>query len=267
MKTFRQFVTEQADPIEQGKIDANGYPCVMVNNIRNTGMGPNGVPFALIDNKRPKAAKVQEKTDPTYYHDQWIEHNDNEHLGHSVHEVHKSLVEKDKSSGNDADHVRAYTNESQWANKGLLRAHHSGETHDAVMGGVHIANMDKAVGRNKLGHDLHTYSGVTFHPGKLAAKHPEGHLHLPAYTSTSIDKETAHGFATGDENEETHVMHFHLKKGQAGKYAEPHSANKGEHEFIMPRGTTVKVNPKPDKYQDNYGGTTHVWHAHVVDKE
>jgi hypothetical protein len=266
MQSFKSFVAEQNKPVEQGKV-ANGVPCAVVNWRRKSAT--QSVPAALIDwSHAPE--RLSEKHDSAHagghYGDisDWHDEYDNDHIGHGG-EVHDHLVKHDKGDEHDNSVVNDYTRDSSGLNRHLYNSHVDGEKHKENAGGINVKAMDKAVGKTKLKHDLHTYSGVTFNPGKLAKQHPEGHLHLPAFTSTSIDKETAHGFATGDENEEKHVIHFHLKKGQAMKYAEPHSENPGEHEVILPRNTTWKLHPRPDTYEDNFGDPTKVWHAHPVE--
>lgn len=275
MQTFKQFVTEQNKPVEQGKLDAFGIPCALVNWRRNGSIGPDGVPAALITKpvRKPVQEKAGEPAHPEhvggYYGDkeEWDEKYDNGHIGHGG-EVHDHLVKADKTVGKEKEHVQAYTRDSTYLNRHLYNKHVDGEHHDSEVHGIPVKEMDKAVTRNKLHHDLHVYSGVTWHPGELAKQHQDRHIHLPAYTSTSLDKGVAHSFATGDKNNQQHVIHFHLKKGQAGKYVEHHTENPGEHEFILPRNTTVKIHPRPDRYYDHLSDTeTHVWHAHVVDSK
>jgi len=286
MQTLKQFIAESNRPIEQGKVDASGVPCAMVNWNRNRAVGPDGVPAALVQKptptKNPEPDLVSEKEEPKhpdampehlggYYGDkeEWHDEYDNYKAAKGGYELHNQLVANDKTVGEkEKDHVQAYTRDSSYLNRHLFNKHVDGEKHDEEVRGINIKTMDKAVTRNKLKHDLHVYSGVTWHPGNVAKQHPERHVHLPAYTSTSLDKSVAHGFATGDENNNTHVIHFHLKKGQPGKYVEHHTENPGEQEFILPRNTTVKIHPRPDRYEDAVSGqVTHVWHAHVVGKE
>jgi len=273
MLKFKQFVTEQAKPVEQGKVDASGLPCALVNWRRNGAIGPDGVPAALIT--KPTRKAVQEKMDAPethehlggYYGDkeEWDEKWDNHMPGH---ELHDNLVKTDKSVGRDVEDVKSYTRDSAPLNRHLYNRHVDGEQHDDTVKGINVKSFDKTVGRNKLKHDMHVYSGVTWHPGDVAKQHPDRHVHLPAYTSTTLSKDVAHAFATGDSENATHVIHFHLKKGQPGKYVEHHTENPGEHEFIMPRNTTIKIHPRPDRYEDAISGNvTHVWHAHVVSKE
>jgi hypothetical protein len=42
----------------------------------------------------------------------------------------------------------------------------------------------------------------------------------------------------------------------------------GAKEHLMPRGTTLKINPKPEVHTDNLGVQMHIWKAtRVLDKD
>jgi hypothetical protein len=109
----------------------------------------------------------------------------------------------------------------------------------------------------------------------MAAKDPEGKLHLPAYTSTSTSKATALNFATDHPDSKgkrhNHILHIHLKPGQKGHYIGDQGYHGNEYEFLLPRNTTLKVHPKPQSFPagshhlNDY--PVHVWHAHVVPNE
>jgi hypothetical protein len=67
------------------------------------------------------------------------------------------------------------------------------------------------------------------------------------------------------------VLHIHLKKGQRGLYVGEHSAVGNEHEYLLPRHTTLKVHPTPTILPPGSHFSNmepiHVWHAHVVPNE
>lgn len=274
MLGFKAFVAKSKKPIEQGAM-VNGVPSAVVDPNyaakRGYGIGPDGVPCAVVDfGDRKKAKPVTEKYKggPDQYTFQWYDHHDNDHIGSHMGEVHDHLVKHDKTVDSDKVHVRAYTHDSQWTNKGLHEHHVEGTKPASQIGGVEIAHLDKALARNKLKQPLHVYSGVRWHPGNVSSKHPEGHIHLPAYTSTSLDKETAHMFAENSHSPDgdRHVIHFHVPKGHTGKYVDHVSGNRGENEFLLPRGTNWKIHPKADSYQHD-DHVLHVWHAHPVDSK
>jgi hypothetical protein len=263
MLGFKQFVTEQSKPIEQGFVDQSGVPHALIlkpKRIKKGYVDEQGMPHALIlkPNRKALTEKVNEK---------WESENDNSHLGKNVDEVHRHLVSKDKTTDADKGHIRNYTEDSKSLNTTLYQNAAKGIKTERHVNGHDTKGIDAALSRNKLGHDLHVYTGTGFDPNKLASKHPERHIHLDAYTSTSIHKGIAKEFAdSGDEH--MHVIHLHLKKGQKGKYIAHHSpGNEEEHEFLLPRNTTIKLHPEPTIHHDSYGSKYHVWHAHVVDQK
>jgi hypothetical protein len=266
MLRFAQYLNEQTAPVEQGVIDSHGVPngVVLHQRITQGAKSKDGTPMGLIAKKRLKPMTEGRALD------KWMDHNDNHHIGETHNQVHAHMVASDRSPGtDDTKHVKKYSDESAHLNKQLYRGALRGEKVDTTkhIAGHDVKGLDKALSRNKLGHDLHVHSGLGFNIGEHAAKHAEGHFHLPAYTSTSLSKHTAMEFAEPDENNESHILHLHLKKGQKGKYIAAHSHAPEEREFVVPRGTTVKVHPKPDEHYTDDGQKIHVWHAHVVDKK
>lgn len=209
---------------------------------------------------------------------EWENHHDNHHLGEHPDAVHDKLnMSHDKWKEHpDHDHVFKYTQSSATLNHNLIQ-HASGQDpfrhedhhteHDKewtdsqkLKHEHHVAGLDNALKHSKLEHDVHVYHGTyRWHPGEEAAKNSQNKVKLPAYTSTSIEKEKARGFA--GRGDSSHVLHIHMKKGQHGMYVGSHSDFAHEREMILPRNTTLKIHPHPTKLSDG----THVWHAHVTD--
>jgi hypothetical protein len=95
--------------------------------------------------------------------------------------------------------------------------------------------------------------------------------------STSIDKKTAAGFSrtnlhntpqqVSDNMEEgrpkAHILHLHLKAGQRGMYMGAYGDCGNEHEFILPRDSTIKVHHEPTILHNGI----HVWHGHIDNDE
>jgi hypothetical protein len=250
MKSLKTFIKEST---EMGHV-VNGVPCAIVDFPRNRSVSESFPHWA----GKGRKADIND----------WLNDNDNESHG-GVSGVHDTLSEHDKHDEDDAESIRHYTENSTLMNRRLYREHTTGTS------SPHPMAMDGVIKKNSLPHDLHVYSGVKWNPGEVAAKHPEGHVHLPAFTSTSTDPYVAHGFArdhainkattNSHEHTENHIIHFHLKEGQTAKYVGHTSEVKDEHEVILPRNTTIKVHPTPDTYEDEYSGEkTHVWHAHTV---
>ena len=115
------------------------------------------------------------------------------------------------------------------------------------------------------GIDVH--SGIKFHPDVEASKHPDRHIHLPAYTSTSLRPLKARTFASlqGGGGIDRHVLSIHVKKGQNALPILHNSSHLYEDEVLLPRDTTLKVAAKPHKIDGENGGIkTHYWKAHIV---
>lgn len=219
----------------------------------------------------------------------WYEKHDNDHIASNVNGVNDKL----KTHINN-DHLSDYTHYSRDTNLELIhkaagkpsifddedyfhkdeREIKKAKFHETVKGLDHLIDNHKP-----LEHDLHVYHGTQqWHPGKEAAKHSDGHVHLPGYTSTSISKDRANYFSGrgapwAEEKAGSHILHIHLKKGQKGVYVGHNtSADENEHEFLLPRGTTLKIHPKPIKltnyHKDGAGKLhprhVHVWHAEPV---
>lgn len=302
MQSFKSFLNEARNTYpDQGALDANGLPCVHISHDRSLLKGVPGVDPSVPDVAGPgdklagpEAAEAaalaslkEGRGGDLDLSKSWEKRNDNDHIGPTHDHVAAVLDATQKREGKDHEHLFRYTDGSHQLNRALHQAHIKGEPAPSHVGDPlhkksyhHVAALDDALHRNSLHDDVHFYSGVAFHPGKQAAKHADNHIHLPAYTSSSIDKDTAQHFAhaggyrhpeiKGHDKDGTeihgHIIHFHMKKGQKGAYVGAKSSYSTEREFLVPRNTTIKVHPRPERYQDaKTGKHYHVWHARVVD--
>lgn len=227
-----------------------------------------------VDEKVADLAQVQ---DETLW--EWEHNHENTHLskfqGNSLDLTLANQYPHDHHSPEHKKAIKKYTENSLRLNRHLLDQYKAGTEPGDTFENHNIGHLDDVVHERALRHDLHVYSGVGFHPGEEAAKDPEGKLHLPAYTSTSVNKTTALNFATDrfDSKGErhNHILHIHLKPGQKGHYIGERGYHGNEYEFLLPRNTTLKVNPKPQSFPagshrlNDY--PVHVWHAHVVPNE
>lgn len=305
MKTFKQFLTEAkitsigqyASDNSFGKdagIAKDGTPMALIGmnriHIPNFGIDPSGMPMALVGNTRKfKKYKLSEEYLPDLSQfapipkssskdeEAWF-HNHDENASYGANPIEQG-AELHNWQDNDPleQHTRAYSRHSADLNKSLLDHGLRGREHPKKffdeLHAFDLQKLDTEVGKHKLDHPLHTYSGVGFHPGKLAAQHPEGHVTLPAYTSTSLDKNVAKGFAdtagyVKDKGTplDKHIIHFKLPKGQRGKFIGKNSEYPGEQEYLLPRNTKIKIHPKP-KMVKRLGKIYHVWTAHPIDPE
>lgn len=181
-----------------------------------------------------------------------------------------------RRSDKQAKAVEKYTYDSGGINRPLIHnatLGHSGytkNTHD------HITALD-SVTDHVYGHAHSLYHGAGFNPDSFASKHPDRHIKLPGFTSTSVDKDQAHKFAraygTTDEHEvhNSHVLHIHTNSTDKGVPLMHHSSSSNEKEVLLPRNTVLKVHHKPEidiqhRGTGKYSKTHHVhyWHAEIV---
>lgn len=288
MKKFNEFIAEARTQAKNADIDqgvvVDGVPSVYVEHGQHSvetfkpevehGKIVNGVPAAVIfhgGHSTDSHRKLKEAAE-----DDYMTRNDNRHIAPSEESVGKHLSNLQKREGLDTHHINSYTGGSRILNKALYQAHANGEKAPTeVRGFTHtheVKKLDQALSRNKLPSDLHVFSGVGFDPSLKAAKHPEHHLHLPAYTSTSIKKSVARNFAANQGNEKPelqkggvkgHILHIHLPKGHAGAYIDKESNYQGEKEFLLPRATTIKIRGHSD-HRDEFDDVYRVHHAMIV---
>lgn len=294
MKSFKQYLNEAKSKVKQG-VMVNGVPAAVILNDREThipvvpevnqGIVVNGVPSAVVLNNRRKL-KEDSGDRPT----SWGFVNHNKHLGADEHDVEKSLHNTQQHSPKSLKHLQTYTEGSSTINKALYKHHVEGTTPESKIADPFVTakehdlhGLDKAAEHHTLGHDLHVYSGTHFNPGEVSAQHGEGHIHLPAFTSTSIDKETAAHFGhsaswtnpdlrkpVGSDPDPVHghILHIHLKAGDKGAYLGQHSKFSSEKEFLLPRNTRLKVHPTPTMHHTSHNGHSYaVWHAETVKQD
>jgi len=178
-----------------------------------------------------------------------------------------------------------YTEDSEGLNKLLFQNHLKGEKPSSIVSGHNVNALDSILADGRLQHPLTTFSGVKWHPGIQAAKHPSNRLFLPAYTSSSIspaqasrftmnfqkDKEEPYRFddSTNLYGPDRHLIRFNLQAGQQGQYLGDNSEFPNEKEFLLPRKTSLQLNPNPTiiPYKSNINdkvGRLHIWDAHDV---
>lgn len=172
--------------------------------------------------------------------------------------INNSLIRKAGGRSNEWEHS-PYDSPKEKELKDRKKARFESDVHDLDNSFKHPSA--------RLNHDLHVFHGTTkFNPGEEAAKNG-GRIHLPAYTSTSINARNALDFADAGQSHSSHVIHIHMKKGQHGHYLGSNSEVPEEQELLLPRNTTLRIHPKPTILHSGAGSSkkTHVWHAHIED--
>lgn len=167
----------------------------------------------------------------------------------------------DFDSPNTHHHVSQYTEASHSINKALINLHATGkELTDKNKRSV--SALDRETTKPELAFEskVTAYSGVGEEMARNLAKAKPGQIvHFPAYTSTSIQHESAipfgsrishtesgvPGFTTKGMKEPKKVRHmavFHLPKGyHKGRYVESLTQNPEEHEIILARNQKFKL--------------------------
>lgn len=105
-----------------------------------------------------------------------------------------------------------------------------------------MKTMDEALHVHAAPHDLVTYSGMGEDHGHTVATNDR--VHHPAYLSSSLNPTLALGFAghqTHGWDTVSHMMKIHVPAGHPGAYVEHLTRNRNEHEFILPRNTTLRI--------------------------
>jgi hypothetical protein len=138
--------------------------------------------------------------------------------------------------------------------------HHQPEDEDEDIKEIHLAHLDSAVEKNTLEKPMTTYSGIGFDPAKIM--NDKGHLHIPCFTSATLHRGVALMYAAPTDSGH-HVIQIRHKKGSAGLYIGDNEDLSPfmQKEFIMPRGTTLKIDKTPEIHHDASGTPVHVWKA------
>lgn len=140
-------------------------------------------------------------------------------------------------------------------------------------------HLDNVLNRHKTKEDFVVYSGVKQSPAEHFKNGPRkmGIAHNPAFTSTSTDYVTAHGFAnkTSHFNDDEHgmeegklyehVLKIHVPKGSHAISMRKKSFLPEEDEVLIHRGYNISIHPKPEIDPGN--PTTRIWNAHLTTHE
>lgn len=133
-----------------------------------------------------------------------------------------------------------------------------------------IESLDSAFEETKTPFPYTVYSGLSSRYSADKFK-LGGEYIFRGYVSTSLDFNTAiGGFADVGASDQPVVLQVELKKGQKAIYLDAVSANSGERETLLPRGSKIKVISGPhvldsNLFTDAYGTSTiALFHCTVV---
>jgi len=218
-------------------------------------------------------------------YDSWLDKNDNKHIGKDLDEVSSNLHVHDLPSRRGFKHLKKYTDFSGTLN-GHLISKHVGKSHhsDGEKLDHQAKQLDDFIKKHGSSPEkgMKLYHGTQeWNPGEEASKHPKRLIHLPGYTSTSVDKHLANRFAGGlrlnDPSSGSHILEIHTGPEHKGVHLGNHSYFPGERETILPRGLTLKIHPKPRILEHTFhvknhdtgevesrARKVHVWKAKIV---
>ena len=121
-----------------------------------------------------------------HQHSDWLIYNNNSHLGRYGHQISKKLNDGQKLDKNEKDNIHSYTVNSTSLNKHLIKTKGKPTNKQHA---DHTNTLSASIQKNKIKHDLHTYSGVTFDPEKIINKQKK--MKSAAFISTTHNKSTA----------------------------------------------------------------------------
>lgn len=198
---------------------------------------------------------------------------------HDSEEHHKSLSSHYKFDEHEGKHIYRYTADSTPLNRSLIHKHENPTDawhhadHEREHG-EHQKHLDSILSKHKTPETMHVFSGTSFNPERMKPKDHDGKshfkIHLPAYSSTSTSQMNAGFYSSKDHDshkagqahgEHNHMLHITVPKGSKGAYVAHHSRH-DEKEFLMARGSNLKVHPHPTII-NHHGSTTALWHAHL----
>ena len=295
LKTFKQFLKAKSVKVPI----ADYYPSHGVHSQEK-----KKVPVADYTPSHGKHSVQEEaiKLPQTMSHSEFTAHNPNSKIHPTVSGVHEKLdPPKEKwekaLKPHEKEAVEKYTGSSVSSNRELIdtaNGRPSNYEHkpdddtwakdwkneNKVRHEKLVKGLDSVLNRSKVPRNLTVYHGINapasekFNPGEVASQHPDRHVRMPAYLSTTVDPHIASAFAkpqkyVNDERQPTttHILRIHLKRGQKGfRYVGDRSSIGGEREGILARDKTLKIAEHPTVvHHPETGGHIHVWDAHVVD--
>ena len=176
---------------------------------------------------------------------------------------------------NEINAINEYTSEAfEDINRYLYKGHDEGATkeQDDYLNRT-IETLDSAFEETQTPFPYTVYSGLSSRYS--ADKFQRGGEYVfRGYVSTSLDFNTAiGGFADVGDKDQPVVLQVELKKGQKAIYLDAVSANSGERETLLPRGSRIKVISGPhvldsNLFTDAYGTSSiALFHCSVIEDQ
>lgn len=190
---------------------------------------------------------------------------------------HTKLSNMKLEPGRDFAPISAYTHESSELNRQLIENHMHGAPIQ-YENRSHAAELSDTINHSdRPGHDFHVYTGLSkrINLKDIMEKHKDKSVvavHFPAFTSTTLDKNTAEGFAGNKPDAKPYLsrgvhemLHIKIPSGhKRGLYVDHMSENPGEYEYLMDKSHVVHIPQQEPMYEFKHGNATRHYSGHVL---
>lgn len=176
-------------------------------------------------------------------------------------------------SEEEQDALEWYTGDGyEYINKYLYKGHDEGASYqDDMTVKKAIKNLDSAFEDMEAPFKYSVYTGLSTRYKSDKFK-PGSEYIFRGYVSTSLDYETAiDGFSQIGINDKAVILQVEIKKGQKSIFVDGLSANSGEGETLLPRGSRIKVISGPHPVENslvslhNDEGYIHLFHCEIIE--
>ncbi len=238
-----------------------------------------------IDFKRPKKENLnewekqkEEKPWPYgFFHQHAKDEKYQQHLA-DLHDRLRNHYDETHYSMEQVEAIQHYTGDgSHRINRGeYLEGSHREKEIDR--------NLTDAMSVRKTPHKLQVYTGMKRSPEEKFGKVEEGethwHAHMPSFSSATTSPAVAIHFSTTKATHDIkskklihHILKIHVPEGSNGVFAHDHiTSTEGEHEFILPRNSKIKIYHKPtlitriqkSNFGPDFHKVFHIWHAKLI---
>lgn len=201
--------------------------------------------------------KEQENKELNQHHVNNLTSDDRIHIGHLV--VGGMMFGHDSGSKDINDYLFRSHQKMEYPNT-FIRTKHPGLSANIPDKHIDLTKIDSAIGKNDFGDSqFHTLHGLNFDPRNSIK---DDVLHLPAYTSGSLNRAIALKYSAMSPVDGTHhILHIVHPSYSKGIYV-GNPSNLNDNEVLLPRNMTLKMPHKEPTTYDVSGKRVNVWLAH-----
>lgn len=261
MKKFGEFIREDltgalVEPQSNASQEAKKLGLTYVGFGRYEDQ--NGQVSHIVQNDKliPFAKAIKSKSYKDFSADDYGDYTKN--LQNDVSAIHTELTNAytpENYDNAELDAVKAYTESAYYDVNQKLTSLPTGIPADQIQPEYDgdnrpeiIAALDSALSKVASPIDFIGYVGLSQDYNTLALQSAKK-LKFKGFRSLSIDPNTV--LQSGDPS----VLQIRVKPGDKGMYLDDYSATPGEGEFLLPRGSAIKVVSGPNKLSGSHGAT------------